>query len=90
MNLEAVGRIIDYLFLQLPALVVTTREAEEGSSLLKAAEIDAAVNRIRDNARKAPRPDGIPDSVWAIVHRANHRILATVFNSVLKNGVFPT
>ncbi len=53
-------------------------------------EIDAAVDRVRTKAKKAPRPNGIPNSVWTIVHRANPGILNAVFNVTLKSGVFPT
>ncbi len=90
MEPEAVGKIMDQLLTQLPALVVTHQEDEEGPSLLTAEEIDAAVDRVRAKAKKTPSPDGIPNSVWAIVHRANPGILDTVFNLALKSGVFPT
>ncbi len=40
MKLEAVGKIMDQLFSQFPALVVTPRE-DEGPPLLTAEEIDA-------------------------------------------------
>ncbi len=59
MEPEAVRRIMDQLFPQLPALVVTLQEAEEGLPLLKTAEIDAA--------GKASEPDGIFNSEWTIV-----------------------
>ncbi len=90
MEPEAVGKIMDHLFPQLPALVVTPQEDEEGPPLLTAEEIDAAVDQVRAKAKKAPGPDGIPNSVWTIVHRANPRILDAVFNLALKSGVFPT
>ncbi len=56
MELETVGTIMDQLFPQLPALVVTPWENEEGPPLLTAEEIDAAVDRIRVKAKKAPGP----------------------------------
>ncbi len=57
MEPEAAGRIVDHLFPQLPALVVTRREfEEEGPPLLTAAEIDATVDRVCDKARKVPGP----------------------------------
>ncbi len=90
METEAVGKIMDHLFPQLPALVVTSREDEEGPPLLTAEEIDAVVDRVRAKAKKAPSPDEIPNSVWTIVHRANPGILDAVFNLALKSGVFPT
>ncbi len=60
MEPEAVGRILDQLFPQLPALMVTSREAEGGPPLLTTAEIDAAVDRVCTKFRKAPGLDGIP------------------------------
>ncbi len=60
---EAEGIITNQLFLQLPALMVTFREAEEGPPLFTAVEIDAAVDRVGSKAREAPGPDGIPNSV---------------------------
>ncbi len=90
MEPEAVGKIMDQLFPQLPALVVTHWEDEEGPPLLTVEEIDAAVDRVRAKASKASGPDGIPNSVWTIVHRANPGTLDAVFNLVLKSGVFPT
>ncbi len=89
MELEAVGTIMDQLFLQLPALVVTPQE-DEGPPLLTAEEIDVAVDRVCAKAKKALGPDGIPNSVWTIVHRANPGIFDAVFNIALKSGVFPT
>ncbi len=86
MEPEAVGKIIDQLFLQLPTLVVTT----EGPLLLTEEEIDAAVDRVCAKAKKALGPEGIPNSVWTIVHWANSGILDTVFNAALKSGVLPT
>ncbi len=86
---EAVGRITDQFFLQLPALVATPREDEEGPSQLTAEEIDVAVDRVRTKAKKAPGLDGIPNSVWTIVHRTNPGRL-DVFSVALENGVFPT
>ncbi len=59
MELEVVGKIMDQLFPQLPALVVTPQEDEEGPPLLT----DAAVDRVRAKAKKAPGPDRIPNSV---------------------------
>ncbi len=55
--------------------VVILWVAEEEVTLLTATEIDAAVDRVRTEARKAPGRDGIPNSVWTIVHRANPGIL---------------
>ncbi len=81
---------MDQLFLQLPALVITCREDEEGPPLLTAEEIDAAVDRVRIKAKKAPGPEEIPSSVWTIVHQTNPGILEGVFNLALKSGVFPT
>ncbi len=63
MELEAVGRILDQLFLQLPALVVALWEAEEGPPLWMATEIDAAGDWVCTMARRAPDPKGIPNSV---------------------------
>ncbi len=40
--------------------------------------------------KKAPGPDGIPNSVWTIVHQTNPGILDAVFKVMLKSGVFPT
>ncbi len=84
------GTVMDQLFSQLPALVVTSWEDREGPPLLTAEEIDVAVERVRAKAKKMPGPDGIPNSVWTIVHRANPGILDAVFNKALKSGVFPT
>ncbi len=47
------GRIMDRLYPQLPALVVTPQEAEEGPPLLTA-EIDAVADRVYTKARKGP------------------------------------
>ncbi len=63
MEPEAVGKIMDQLFPLLPALVVTTREDEEGPPLLTAEEFIAVMDRVRAKAKKAPGPDGIPQSV---------------------------
>ncbi len=52
MEPEAVGRITEHLSPQLPTLVVTSREIEEGPPLLAATEIDAAIDRVCDKARK--------------------------------------
>ncbi len=65
---EAGGRIMDQLFSQLPALVATPLEDEEGPPLLMAEEIDAAVDRVCAKARNTPGPDGIQNSVWTMVH----------------------
>ncbi len=79
---------MDHLFPQFPAPMVTLWEAEEGPLPLTAAEINAAVDRVRTKkARKAPGPDGRPNSVWTIVRWANPEILDIVFNSALKSGV---
>ncbi len=59
------------LFPQLPALVVTPREVEEGPPLLMEEEIDAAIGRVCTKAKKAPGPDGIWNSVWTVVLCAN-------------------
>ncbi len=56
---------------------------------MTAAEIDAAIDRVRTKARKGPGPKGIPNSMWTIVHQANPGMLDTVFNSVLKSRIFP-
>ncbi len=85
-ELEDVRSHGDRLFSQFPALVVT---AEEGSPLLTAAEFDVAVDRVHIKARKTPGPDGILNSVWTIVYRANPVILDAVFKLALKSGVFP-
>ncbi len=39
--------------------------------------------------RKAPWPDGIPNSVWTIVRRANPGIHDAIVNPALKSTVFP-
>ncbi len=85
MEPEAVGKIMDQLFPQLPALVVTPREDKEGPPLLMAEEINAAVDRVRAKVKKAPGPDRIPNNVWTIVHQANPGILVAVFNLALKS-----
>ncbi len=63
MELEAVGKIMDQLFLQLPALVGTPWEAKEGPPLLTEEEFYAAVDRVCTKPKKALGPDGIPNSV---------------------------
>ncbi len=65
------GRIVDQLFLQLPALVATAWENEEGPPLLTAEEIDAVVDQVHTKARKVPGPNGIPNSVWCEDHRTS-------------------
>ncbi len=90
MEPEAVDRIVDQLFLQLPALVVTPWEAVEGTPLMTASEIDVTVDWVRTKARQAPMPDGILNSVWTIVHWTNPAILDVVFISTLKSWAFPT
>ncbi len=57
---------------------------------LTAAEINTAVaDRVRTEPRKAPGADGISNTAWTILHRANPGILDVVFNSALKSKVFP-
>ncbi len=92
METESVGTIMDQLFPQPPQHWWSHPggEDEKGPPLWTAEEIDAAVDRVRAKAKKAPGPDGIPNSVWTIVHRANPGILDAVFNIALKSGVFPT
>ncbi len=46
-----------------------------GKSPTKPWNIDAAVDRVRAKAKKAPGPDRITNSVWTIVHRANQGYL---------------
>ncbi len=55
-----------------------------------AEEIDVAEDQVRAKAKKMPGPDGILNSEWIVVHRANPGILDTVFNIALKSEVFPT
>ncbi len=62
MEPEAVRKIMDRLLPQLPALEVTHREDEEEPPLLMV-EVDVAVNRVCAKTKKAPSPDGIPNSV---------------------------
>ncbi len=69
--------------------MVTPHEAEEGSPLLMAVEINVAVDRVCIKTRLVPGTDGIPNSVRTIIHQANPGILNAVFNSALKRGVFP-
>ncbi len=90
MEPEAVGKTMDQLFPQFRALVVSPWEDEKGPPLLMAEEVDAVVDRVCAKASKAPGPDGILNSVWNIVHRANPGILDAVVNLALKSGVFPT
>ncbi len=85
MELEVVGKIMDQLFPQLPALVVTPWKVEDGSPLLMEKQIDAAIDRVWAKAKKAPGPDGMPNNVWTIVHWSNSEILDTVFNAALKS-----
>ncbi len=54
MKLESLGRIVDQLFPQLPALVATPQEDEEGPPLLTAEDIDEMVDQVRAKARKMP------------------------------------
>ncbi len=70
---EAVGRIMDHLLPQFLVPVITLQKAEEWPSLLTAAEINVAVDRVYTKARKAPGPDGIFNSVLIIVLWANPR-----------------
>ncbi len=63
MKLEAIGRIINHRFSQLPALVVTLLEAKKGPPPLTVAEIDATVDRVHTTPIKAPGLDGIPNIV---------------------------
>ncbi len=65
----------------------TPQEDKEGPPLLMAGEIGVAVDRVCARAKKAPGPDGIPNSMWTIIHRANPGILDAVFNIALKNRV---
>ncbi len=90
MELKAVGTIMDQLFPQIPTLVVTPWEDEERPPLLMVEEIDAAVYQVRAKAKKVPWPDGIPNRMWTIIHRANPGILDAVFNIALKSTIFPT
>ena len=90
MEPEAVRETIDHLFPQHPALTDPPLEVEGVIPPLSEAEVDAAVERIRSKAKKAPGPDGILNSVWTIVHRALPGILAAVFNVCLRSGTFPT
>ncbi len=90
MEPEGVGRIKDQLFQQLQALVATPWEDEEGPPLLTVEEIDVAVDRVCTKAKKAQGLDGIPNSEWTIVQRANPGTLDTVFSTDLKSGVLPT
>ncbi len=73
-----------------PALMITLWDAEEGPPQLMAVNIDVAVVRVCTNARKTLGPDGIPNSVWTIVHQANLGIYDSVSNSDLKSKVFTT
>lgn len=66
----ALRNVVDKLFPEHPTLMVTSPAVNEDVSLLGVEDMNCAVEQQRLKKTKAAGPNGIPDSVWLIVHHA--------------------
>jgi hypothetical protein len=58
---------------------------EDGEDVLlfSTEKMDAAVNRLRNKARKTPGPDEVPNLVWNTILGADPSLLCDLFNKAL-------
>lgn len=89
MEPEVVGQVVDGLFPQHPAPMVTLPEVVEDVPLLSTEEVDVAVDRLRRKNWRAPGPDEIPSVVWRSLHTVDPSLLVDMFNTAMVEGTYP-
>ncbi|KAM8702594.1 hypothetical protein ACLKA7_001930 [Drosophila subpalustris] len=89
---QLMGRIVEQLFPTQEPMVTNVIERSQGGNaatftLVTHEEIQRAARRIKSG--KAPGPDGLPSSAIKLAMELQPRLFADVFNTCLKEGVFP-